>query len=280
MNLNLLRAFVAIIDTGSFSRAAATLFISQPALSQNIKQLETHFAVSLIKRTPRDLALTDAGKILYGHAQKIIAMTSLMEEDMSAFRASLNDTLLIGATNVIGGFAVPCSIFIFKRNFPEVKIKLQLGNRRQVLDQLREDAIEIAIVEGMEPDDSFISSEIHSDEMVVVAPANSQKSANNPISFDELCRHPLIIREKGSATRAALEHALEKAGLDLTKLNIVMELNSIDSIKAAVEAGHGFSVLPRMAVKKELFNHTLSSVQITDFSITQPIHIEIGRAHV
>ena len=273
MNLNLLRAFVTVIDTGSFSKAATTLFISQPALSQNIKQLENHFAVSLIKRTPHGLSLTEAGKILYEHASNMMAMSAAMEEDMSAFRASLNDTLVLGATNVIGGFAVPCSIFIFKRNYPEAKIKLKLGNRSQILDQLREEVIEIAIVEGERPDDSFITSEIHSEEMVVVVPATEEWLRDPASTVNDLCRCPLIMREEGSATRATVEQALRESGIDLENLNIVMELNSIDSIKAAVEAGHGLSILPRMAVKKELFNRTLSSLKIIDFSIMQPIHI-------
>ncbi|HMM19738.1 MAG TPA: LysR family transcriptional regulator [Selenomonadales bacterium] len=272
MNLNLLRAFVTVIDSGSFSKAAANLYISQPALSQNIKQLENHFAVSLIKRTTHGLSLTEAGKILYEHAKRMMTMAVLMEEDMSAFRASLNDTLLLGATSVIGGFAVPCSIFIFKRNFPEAKIKLKLGNRRQILDQLREETIEIAIVEGERPD-NFVTSEIHCEEMVVVVPATAEWPRDQALPWKELCRRPLILREEGSATRATVEQGLREAGLDPENLNVVMELTSIDSIKAAVEAGHGFSILPRMAVKKELFNRTLSSLTVTDLSIVQPIHI-------
>lgn len=277
MNGNLLKAFVAVVKEGSFSRAAEHLFISQPALSQNIKQLETHFAVPLIKRTAHGLTLTGAGEVFYSHAVKICADIELMEEEMSAFRSALKETLQIGATNVIGGFAVPCSIFIFKNKHPEANVKLKIGNRRQTMEQLQQDAIDIAIVEGDKPDDNFLSSEIHSEEMVVVAPKQAPWETKSRLSLEELRQAPLIIREEGSATRDTLERTLGSAGLGLSDLNVVMELYSVQSIKAAVEAGHGVSILPRLAVKTELFNKTMLRLQIENLSFSQPIHIVYKR---
>lgn len=277
MNINLLKAFIAIVDAGSFSKAAERLFISQPALSQNMKQLENYFTVSLIKRTPHNLTLTEAGTLLYNHAVKLVEMCELMEEDMNAFRASLNDTVLVGATTIIGGYAVPCSIFIFKSKYPEAKVKLKLGNRRQILDQLREDIIDIAVIEGDRPDENFVASEIHTEEMVVIAPNNGQWKNHTALGLEEFLQVPLIMREEGSATRSSTERTLQQAGIRLENLTVVMELNSVDSIKAAVEAGHGVSVLPRMAVKKELYNKTLCALRIDKLLFMQPIHIVYKR---
>lgn len=273
MNINLLKAFIAVVKEGSFSRAAEHLFISQPALSQNIKQLETHFAVPLIKRTAHGLTLTEVGEVFYNHATKICADYELMEEEMSSFRASLKETLQIGATNVIGGFAVPCSIFIFKNKYPESNVKLRIGNRRQIMELLQQDVIDIAIVEGDRPDDSFAASEIHAEEMVVIAPRQAAWEAKTGLSLEEFRRAPLIIREEGSATRDTLERTLRAAGLSLGELNVVMELYSAQAIKAAVEAGHGVSILPRLAVKTELFNKTMLRLEIDNLAFSQPIHI-------
>jgi len=277
MNIKLLKAFITIIDAGSFSKAAERLFISQPALSQNIKQLEGHFGVNLINRNPHNLSLTEAGDALYEHAVKLLGTSDLMEEALDAFRSSFTDTLRVGATSVIGGYAVPCSIFIFKKKHPDAIIKLKLGNRRQILDQLREDIIDVAIVEGDKPDESFASGEIHTEEMVVVAPNIDQWKLMGTLSLDDLSKIPLIMREEGSATRWAVERTLHNSGISLQDLNVVMELDSIDSIKAAVEAGHGVSVLPRVAVKKELYNKALCPLQIENLSFFQPIHIVYKR---
>ncbi len=277
MNVNLLKAYMTVVSEGSFSRAAERLFISQPALSQNIKQLENHFAVQLIKRTPHGLTLTEFGEALYNHATKICAAIELMEQEMSSFRASLKETLQVGATNVIGDFAVPCSIFIFKKKYPEANVKLKLGNRHQIMEQLQRDDIDIAIVEGEKPDETYVTSEIHSEEMVVAAPKLAPWETKTGLTLEEFRRAPLIIREEGSATRDTLERTLRRAGLSLSDLNVVMELYSVQSIKAAVAAGHGLSVLPRVAVKTELFNKTMLRLPIDDLSFFQPIHIVYKR---
>lgn len=273
MNTKLLKAFITVADEGSFSKAAERLYLSQPALSQNIKQLESHFNTALIKRTPHSFCLTEAGTVLYQHAVEVTARCDVMEESMNSFHSALADTLLVGATTVIGGYAVPCSIFIFKRKHPDATIKLKLGNRREILDQLRDDNIDIAIVEGAKPDDHFNANEIHIEEMVVIAPNIEQWKIHDKLSIEDFCTLPVIMREEDSATRWAVERTLLQAGICLQKLNIIMELNSIDSIKAAVEAGHGISILPRVAVKKELYNKALLALHIDQLVFSQPIYI-------
>nr|WP_312336214.1 LysR family transcriptional regulator [Anaerospora hongkongensis] len=272
LNLRLLQAFIAIADAGSFSKAAERLFLSQPALSQNVKQLEAHFKTSLIHRDARKFQLTKAGAALYQHALQVTAAAAAMEEEMQSLQSDCEQMVSVGATSVIGGYAVPCSIFIFKQKYPEAAIKLKLGNRRQILEELRSDLIDIGIVEGAQPDAAFQADEIHAEEMLVVAP--NQKTWQKPqLSIKELLTAPLIMREEGSATRWAVEQVFRQAGIDFGRLNIVLELNSVDSIKAAVEAGHGISILPRIAVKKELYNKALCSLQIESLTIRQHIYV-------
>lgn len=270
--MRLLQAFIAIADAGSFSKAAERLFLSQPALSQNVKQLEAHFKASLIHRDARNLQLTKAGAALYRHALQVTAAAAAMEEEMQSLQSDCEQLVSVGATSVIGGYAVPCSIFIFKQKYPEAAIKLKLGNRRQILEELRSDLIDIGIVEGAQPDAAFQADEIHAEEMLVVAP-NQKPWQKQQLSINELLTAPLIMREEGSATRWAVEHVFRQAGIDFGRLNIVLELNSVDSIKAAVEAGHGISILPRIAVKKELYNKALCSLQIESLTIRQHIYV-------
>lgn len=126
MNIQSLKSFIAIAETKSMSRAAELLFVTQPALSQQIKQLETHFSVQLLERTNRGIKLTEAGKILYEHARQIVALYQTLEKEMEGFRASITGSLTVGASSIVGGYAVPCSIFIFKEKYPESHITLKV----------------------------------------------------------------------------------------------------------------------------------------------------------
>lgn len=277
MNIKLLEGFITIANTGSFSKAAQLLFISQPALSQNIKQLEVHFSTDLMKRTSHGVSLTEAGKNLYKHAVDLVAMSDLMEKDMKELSVSFDDTLLVGATSVIGGYSVPCSIFIFKKKHPDATIKLNLENHSQVLDHLQKGLIDIAIVEGDKPNDNFIVNQIHAEEMVVIATNVEPWKTHQHLSLEDFLKVPLILREEGSATRWAIERTFHQAGISMKSLNIVMELNSIEAIKAAVEAGHGVSILPRVAVKKDLYIKTLCPLSIDNLTFSQPIYLVYKR---
>ncbi|ADL06875.1 selenium metabolism-associated LysR family transcriptional regulator [Thermosediminibacter oceani] len=280
MNINLLKSFIAIAETQSLSRAAERLFVTQPALSQQIKQLENHFSVQLIERTNRGILLTEAGRILYDYASRIVSIYEDLEKNMEDFRASISGTLIVGASSIVGGYAVPCSIFIFKEKYPETNIKLKVGNRKYILEELRDGAIDVAIIEGEKPIGNFVSSEIASDEMVVIAPNREPWNGKDTLSPEEFLSQPIIMREDGSGTRQMIEKCLMQAGIDKSRLNIVMELSSADSIKAAVEAGHGISIMPRLAVRKELYNKTLVALKIEGVPLVQKIHLAYKREKV
>ncbi|TYP48402.1 selenium metabolism-associated LysR family transcriptional regulator [Thermosediminibacter litoriperuensis] len=280
MNINLLKSFIAIAETQSLSRAAERLFVTQPALSQQIKQLETHFSVQLIERTNRGIVLTEAGRILFDYANRIVSTYEDLEKNMDDFRASISGNLTVGASSIVGGYAVPCSIFIFKEKYPETNIKLKVGNRRQILEELRNGAVDVAIIEGEKPDGNLISSEIASDEMVVIAPNRRPWQGRTSLSPEEFMSQPIIMREEGSGTRQMIEKCLKQAGIDKSRLHIVMELSSADSIKAAVEAGHGISIMPGLAIRKELYNKTLAALKIEGVPLIQKIHVAYKREKV
>ncbi len=192
---------------------------------------------------------------------------------MQRFQTVCDQHVSVGATSVIGGYAVPCSVFIFKQKYPEVSIKLKLANRRQILEDIRSDLLDVGIIEGEQPDSSVLADEIHLEEMIVIAPGREPWHMQQQLSISELFTAPLIIREEGSATRWAVEQVFRKAGIELRQLNIVLELTSSDSIKAAVEAGHGISILPRIAVKKELYNKALCQLKIDSLSFAQRSYV-------
>lgn len=273
MNLNFLKAFISVTETGSLTRAAEELYITQPALSQQIKQLENHFSVQLMERTNRGITITDAGELLYDYSNQIVELYKELENKMDTLRASVSGNLSVGATSVVGGYAIPCSVFIFKEKYPETNIKLKVGNRSQVISDLKNGTIDVAVIEGEDVSGPFIVEEIATDTMVVIAPNKKPWQNKKSLSVDDLLKEPLIMREKGSGSRQFVEHCLNDGGVDISSLNIVMELTNVDSIKAAVEAGHGISIMSQLALKKELHNQTLLAFDIPNISLKQKIYL-------
>ncbi|CCP27644.1 Transcriptional regulator, LysR family [Tepidanaerobacter acetatoxydans Re1] len=273
MNIDFLKAFAAVAKTGSLTQAAEELFITQPALSQQIKQLENYFSIQLLERSNRGTSLTEAGKLLYDYSTKIADLFDELESKMDSLRASVEGSLTIGATSVVGGYAVPCSIFIFKEKYPETNLKLKVGNQAQVINDLKDEIIDVAVIEGDQVSGPFAIEEIATDDMTVIVPNKKPWNGKKYLLPEDFVKQPLIMREHGSGTRQVVENCLRSAGIDISSLNIVMEFSSVDSIKAAVEAGHGISIMSRLALKKELHNKTLKAVDIKGIPLKQKIYL-------
>ncbi len=273
MNIDFLKAFAAIAKTGSLTQAAEELFITQPALSQQIKQLENYFSIQLLERSNRGTSLTDAGRLLYDYSVRITDLFSELESKMDSLRASVEGSLTIGATSVVGGYAVPCSIFIFKEKYPETNLKLKVGNQTQVISDLKDEIVDVAVIEGDRVSGPFAIEEIATDDMTVIVPNKEPWNGKKYLLPEDFVKQPLIMREHGSGTRQVVENCLSSAGIDISSLNIVMELSSVDSIKAAVEAGHGISIMSKLALKKELHNKTLKALDIKGIPLKQKIYL-------
>lgn len=280
MNLNQLRIFATVAETGSLSETAQRLFLTQPAVTQQIKHLEQAFAVQLLERTNRGVTLTDAGEVLNDYARKIVSLCDELESTMESLRASVSGHLTVGATSTIGGYAVPCSICIFKEKFPEAVLKLKVANRQQIINELKEGQIDIALIEGKDLNGPFVTCELAVDQLVIIAPNREPWAGRTSISIEEFKIQPFIIREAGSGTRQVIEEALASIGIDLSQLNIVVELASVDSIKAAVEAGVGISIMSRLALRKELHTRTLLALELEGLSLEQKIYLAYNRERV
>jgi DNA-binding transcriptional LysR family regulator len=184
----------------------------------------------------------------------------------------LNRQLLLGASTVVGGYAIPCSIYCFKETYPDADIKLTIANSKKILEMLNEGSLDAAVIEGPMPQplgcmtDEIVARTIGLDDLIVIAPPGVLSDNKDIISIDELRELPMIVREPGSGIRASMEKALDELGVSFNQMNVIMELNSIEAIKAFVAAGKGFSILSYLAVRKELYYGTLKSLQIDGLS--------------
>lgn len=266
MDSNQLKIFCMVTRQQSFSKAAKLLHMSQPAVSTQVKNLEEYYQGQLLTRTPQGVTLTKAGEVFYNYAQKILGLQDEMEQQIESVFQHENNQVVVGASTTIGNVALPCSIYLFKEQFPEVELCLNIANAEEVLNMVMTDVVDIGVVEGDTESSTLKSLHVASDELVLIVPPQ-HPAEGDIISLQDFLKKPLIIREDGSGTRKILETALARHGYSVNQLNVITEMKNIYAIKSAVEAGLGGSVVPLLAVRKEAYTGTLKVLRIMDMDM-------------
>ncbi len=268
---NGLDIFCTVAKHGSMSRAAAELHLSQPAISQRLRALEEHYGLQLFRRTNRGVELTPAGETLSRYAQRILQLERSLEAEMAALRAAEPKQIVIGATSAIGGYALPCTVYLFQQKYPDARIQLQIGKRADVIQRLEDGLVDLALVEGpavAPPTQDWQVSAISEEELVLITPPGGPFAGQETYTADDLTRLPVIIREQGSGTRMAVEEGWKAAGRSVSELNIAMELTSVDAIKTSVASGHGVALVSRWCVRAEARMGHLRMAQLEDIAFT------------
>lgn len=262
--------FCRVIDEGTISRAARTGYVSQPAVTKQIRQLEAHYDALLFDRQDGKLFPTKAGETLYPFAKNMVEMLEQSHEAVDEAAGEHDVMLHIGASFTIGDYLLPSIMGAFKKRFPDYRFSLTIGNTPQIMDRMENRGIDIALVESRIDEESFMTETFAHDELVLVLPADHRWKDRTAIMPDELPEETMIWRERQSGTRVILEHALQEAGV-LDFIPSSLELGSIQSIKSAVEAGLGISILPMLTVKQELANGALKKVPVSGLRFTRDL---------
>ncbi|KUO74992.1 MAG: LysR family transcriptional regulator [Desulfosporosinus sp. BRH_c37] len=266
MDSNQLKIFCMVTRQQSFSKAAKLLHMSQPAVSTHIKNLEEYYQGQLLTRTPQGVMLTKAGEVFYNYALKILDLQDEMEQQIETVFKHENNQVVIGASTTIGNVSLPCSIYLFKEQYPEVELCLNIANAEEVLSMVMSDVVDLGVVEGDSVSSTLKAIHVTSDELVLIVPPQ-HPAEGDVISLQDFLKQPLIMREDGSGTRKILENALARHGYSVNQLNVITEMKNIYAIKSAVEAGLGGSVMPLLAVRKEAYTGTLKVLRIIDMDM-------------
>lgn len=275
MNINHLITFCHVVEQKSITEAAKRTYISQPAVTKQIKQLETHYKTLLFDRKDGKLHLNESGRILYPFAKDIIDSFHRSQEEITALIHEQNIQLHVGASLTIGEYLLPQLISKFKATHP-INFNITIGNTPTVLQKLDQNQIDFALVESDFKEEGYVKTKLAEDKLILVAPA-SHRWRNKSIQFQDLIDEKIIWREKDSGTRLLIETEFKKQGI-LDQIENTLELGSIQSIKSAVEYGLGISILPEITVKKELQHHILTEINIIDFHLTRSIWI-VEKSH-
>ncbi|MFS0779777.1 LysR family transcriptional regulator [Neobacillus sp. 3P2-tot-E-2] len=270
MNLDSIKMFCLVVDEGSISKAARLNFVSQPAVTRQIRQLEEQYGAKLFERTAGKLTLSVAGEVLYPYAKEIVQYSKRSFEAIQEVTANQETVLNVGASSTIGEYLLPGLLGNFSKNYPELKFSLSIGNTPNILSKLENYDIDIAFVEGAVENEEFITEKFTDDELILVTSSQHRWKNKGKINIEELPEEKMIWRESDSGTRQIVENSLQEYGV-LEKINSAMELGSYQSIKSAVEADLGVSILPKLTVAKELKYGILHELKVQNFNISRDL---------
>jgi DNA-binding transcriptional LysR family regulator len=273
VDLRQLEIFVKVAEFGSFSKAAEALYLTQPTVSEHIRTLEDEVGVRLLDRLGRGAAITRAGQLLLSYAQRMLALSREARQAMDGFQGRMSGELLIGASTIPGEYVLPAMIGRFKEKYPDISITLLIGDSQTAVDWVAEGRAELGVVGARLSHRGVDYKELMPDEVVVVVPGTHPWHGRKQIALEELRSEPLLIRERGSGTRAALEGALAEAGMDLGSFRTVGEMGSTQAIKQAVKAGVGVSLVSKRAVEEECKSGLLWCLRVKDLKVTRSFHL-------
>lgn len=270
MNINHLAIFHAVAEENSISRGAARLCISQPAVSKQIKELETALGVTLLDRLPRGTSLTEDGEILAGYARKLFAIEAEAARAIAERRGLVSGRLTLGASLTIGDYLMPQVLGAYQKRHPGIELRLEIANTRIIQQKLLENALDIGLTEGSIEHTGLTAEVFAEDTLVAAVPPNHPFLRASAISAARFCAAPFLLRESGSGTRDVIEGALSEKGIVVQP---AMSLGSTEAIKRGVASGLGVTILSRLALKTEFETGLLCPLPLSDLSITRPLHL-------
>ncbi|MGY3573663.1 MULTISPECIES: LysR substrate-binding domain-containing protein [Bradyrhizobium] len=266
LNLHLLRLFAAVARTGSFSRAADLLHISQPAISKGVRDFELQVGCRLLDRTPKGVRSTREGAALARHAETLFAAERAAEDELQALRNLDSGSLRIGASTTIATYMIPEYLGVFHRAFPGIDLHVVSANTSDIAALMLGHEIEIALVEGPVEDENLVSEAWRTDVMALIAgPDHRFAAVQGPIDIRSLNDEILIVREPGSGTREVVAQALAAHHVEPQR---TLEIGSTEAIKQAVASGVGVAIVSIATIDDQVKLGKLKVIPI------KGIHIE------
>lgn len=274
--LDQLRILKAIAEQGSFKKAADVLFVTQPAVSLQIQNLEKQLEITIFDRGGRKALLTEAGKILLDYCQRILNQCDEACKAVEDLNSLQGGTLVIGASQTTGTYLMPRMIGLFRQKYPDVSVQLQVHSTRRTGWSVANGQIDLGIIGGQLP--SELESLLNiipyaTDELALVLPSQHKLAKEKELSKEDLYKINFVTLDSQSTTRKVVDKLLRDSGLDVKRLKIEMELNSLEAIKNAVQSGLGAAFLPVISIEKELSSGTIHKPNISDLGVKRELKL-------
>lgn len=270
MNISQLRAFVTIVERGSFSDAARELGVSQPAVTMQLQSLESEVSATLLDRRYRRVDLTDAGRTLLPHARRVLDQIAEARDEIDALSGTVSGRLVIAASTTPGVYLVPALLGSFIERYPQVGVSVTVGDTADVVRAVESGEAHLAVSGDTVKGAKAVFEEIGRDELVLIAPPEHRFVGRKKAPLSELCDEAWILREHGSGTRHVAERLLAEHGLETSELRVVVELSTGEAIVSAVEGGLGLSIVSRLVAEKALRLGTVVELDVVGLPTHRP----------
>lgn len=254
MNLKQLEAFVQVSESGSFSKAAKELFLTQPTISAHISSLEKELNVRLFIRNTKEVSLSDDGKDLYRYAKQITDLEKAIEERFYMDSDDGKHFITIAASTIPAQYLLPKVLMCYRERYPKEQIKIMETDSSEVVTQVVDHMVDVGFTGTVLEKKHCKYIPFYKDELAVIAPDTPEYrilKEQNRDDIDWIKRKPLILREEGSGTRKEAEKQLKSAGISMETLDIVASIANQETIKKSVKQGMGITVLSRLAAEDE-----------------------------
>jgi DNA-binding transcriptional LysR family regulator len=257
-----LQVFHTVARLLSFTKAAETLHMTQPAVTFQVRQLEEYFNTRLFDRTHNRISLTEAGARVYEYSDKIFELYGEMENAVREMTGEISGSLTIGASTTIAEYMLPALLGDFRAKYPDVSIHLKVSNTDGIVSMVENNTIDLGVVEAPVSNKNLVVDECRRDHLVAIVPPGHPVAGHQTIKLEELLEYPFICREEGSGTREVIAEYMNSSPDCQTYMNVAMELGSPEAVKGAVEAGMGISVVSNATIQKELRLATLVAIEL------------------
>ncbi len=257
-----LQVFYTVAKQLSFTKAADTLYMTQPAVTFQVKQLEEHFNTRLFERSHGKISMTPVGDLVLDYAERILDLSAEMEARVGELTGQVTGPLMIGASTTIAEYQLPRILGEFKERFPQVQARLTVANSETVAAKVAEHSLDVGLIEAPSHNPHLTTLACCEDELVMICSPNHALASRHSVTAKELAEHPYVSREHGSGTREVVDDFFKNNGVNPDDLHIEMELGSREAIKGAVEANLGIAIMSASTVVKEMQLGTLAAVPL------------------
>ncbi len=265
MDIHQLKIFVSVYRHNSFTRASEQMNISQPTISEHIKNLEKELGCSLFDRLGRSILPTSQAEFLYPRALKIIGDFEKITHDINRVGDSVRGEIVIGASTIPGTYILPKLAVLFKKQYPEVSFEILIDDSANITEKVLAHELFCGVIGARMESRKLIYDPVVEDELVLVA--TKETFPKRTMGMDELHAVPFLMRENGSGTRRIMENRLEVAGLRPEGIQAAAVLGSTAAVREAVKEGLGVSILSRLAVREELKSGLLHEINLPGVSM-------------
>jgi DNA-binding transcriptional LysR family regulator len=271
MDIHHLKIFVSVYKNKSFTKASEYLHISQPTISEHIRNLEKSLECRLFDRLGRSIMPTAEGDVLYPKALQLLDDLDLIQEEITAAGTGIKGQLIIGASTIPGAYILPRVAYSFKEQYPDIEFEIPIEDSSKITSLVLQHELLCGIVGARRISDKLFYEPLIEDELVLVA--TKKVLAQKTVTLAKLATIPFLQRETGSGTRQTFENFLKKNNTSSDALNVVATLGSTSAVKQAVKEGLGVSVISRIAVQEELDNNIVQVIPVKNFKMKRKFYL-------